>query len=104
MEFIGYQHAAALTAVYPPDQAIEYLLLGLTSEVGELAALHKRFIRDGQIVTDEEWKKELGDILWYVSQLATERVTLLEDIARTNIAKLADRANRGVIQGKGGER
>ena len=49
-------------------------------------------------------KKELGDVLWYVSQAAYELGYTLQDIAQENIFKLADRAQRKVLNGEGDER
>ena len=47
---------------------------------------------------------ELGDVLWYVAQLATELDLELEEIARANLEKLRSRAQRGVIAGSGDDR
>jgi NTP pyrophosphatase (non-canonical NTP hydrolase) len=48
--------------------------------------------------------KELGDVLWYVSQLASELGLELEDIAQANLEKLLSRQQRGVLSGNGDER
>ena len=48
--------------------------------------------------------KELGDVLWYVAQIATELGTDLETVARVNIMKLGDRKERGVLGGSGDDR
>ena len=47
---------------------------------------------------------ELGDVLWYVAQLATELGLELEQIAQNNLDKLASRAARNVIGGSGDRR
>ena len=44
---------------------------------------------------------ELGDVLWYLSELCTRLEIRLEDVAARNVAKLADRASRGVLGGDG---
>jgi NTP pyrophosphatase (non-canonical NTP hydrolase) len=48
--------------------------------------------------------KELGDVLWYVSQLASELGLELEQIAQGNLEKLLSRQRRGVLSGSGDER
>ena len=47
---------------------------------------------------------ELGDVLWYVAQLASELGFELEQIAEANLQKLASRAARNVISGSGDHR
>jgi NTP pyrophosphatase (non-canonical NTP hydrolase) len=48
--------------------------------------------------------KELGDVLWYVSQITSELGLELEDIAQANLEKLLSRQRRGVLSGSGDER
>jgi NTP pyrophosphatase (non-canonical NTP hydrolase) len=49
-------------------------------------------------------KLELGDVLWYVAQLASELGFSLDEIAQANLDKLASRAARNVIAGSGDHR
>jgi NTP pyrophosphatase (non-canonical NTP hydrolase) len=59
------------------------------------------------MVTDERRRamaKELGDVLWYVSQITSELGLELEDIAQANLEKLLSRRRRGVLSGSGDER
>ena len=47
---------------------------------------------------------ELGDVLWYVAQLATELGLELDQVAQANLDKLASRSARNVISGSGDSR
>ena len=98
-----YQRDTAKTAIYPIENAIDYCILGLCSEAGELAGKRKKQFRDGNI-TDNDLAAELGDVLWYVARLASELGCTLESIAVSNLYKLADRQRRGVIGGSGDSR
>lgn len=108
MNFNDYQSESNKTAKYPEDRAIEYLALGLTSEAGEVAGKIKKVIRDDSSNLSEERRSqiasELGDVLWYISQLALELNVSLESVAAKNIEKLSDRDARGAIGGSGDSR
>ena len=49
-------------------------------------------------------KDELGDVIWYLSQVATELNLNLDDIASDNLVKLFSRKERGVLHGNGDAR
>lgn len=109
MEFFAdYQEAAKASAIYPRTCAVEYVTLGLVSEAGEIAGKVKKILRDkqGDFTADDVIAIgfELGDVLWYISQLATELGLDLADIAAGNIDKLRDRQERGVLGGSGDKR
>ncbi len=108
MEFRDYQHFSRRTASYPREAWLSYPALGLAGEAGEVAEHAKKTIRDdGGEVSDERRAaiaKELGDVLWYVAQLASELGLELEDIARENLEKLFSRQRRGVLSGSGDDR
>jgi NTP pyrophosphatase (non-canonical NTP hydrolase) len=108
MQLAEYQRLARATAEYPREAWLAYPALGLAGEAGEVAEHAKKTIRDDRgAVTDarrEAMAKELGDVLWYVAQLATELGLELEDIAAENIRKLSSRQRRGVLSGSGDER
>lgn len=103
-----YQALARKTAIYPATRGIDYCIHGLTSEAGEVAGKWKKVIRDdgGQLMSDKAdvLASELGDVLWYVANLAAELGVSLQDLANENVRKLADRKNRGVIGGSGDTR
>jgi NTP pyrophosphatase (non-canonical NTP hydrolase) len=108
MQLSEYQRRSRRTAEYPRDAWLVYPALGLAGEAGEVAEHAKKAIRDdGGTVSDERraaMAKELGDVLWYVAQLASELGLELEDIASENLEKLSSRQRRGVLSGSGDER
>jgi NTP pyrophosphatase (non-canonical NTP hydrolase) len=109
MQFDEYQKKSRETAQYPSIvQSFVYPVMGLASEVGELLGKIKKIFRDDKgIVTDlkkQDISKELGDVLWYVAQVATEFDLKLEDVALANIEKLQSRLKRGTIGGSGDNR
>jgi NTP pyrophosphatase (non-canonical NTP hydrolase) len=109
MRLFDYQARSRATAVYPDAGAnLLYPTLGLCGEAGEVAEKIKKMIRDDDGVLSDERRaalsKELGDVLWYLAQLATEAELDLEAIAEANIAKLESRRERNVLQGSGDDR
>lgn len=109
MDFSEYQQMARRTARYPViGSQVIYPTLGLSNEAGEVAGKIKKIFRDkGGVIDGSErqaLKSELGDVLWYLAQVATELDLSLDDIASHNIAKLLDRQSRGKIQGEGDNR
>jgi NTP pyrophosphatase (non-canonical NTP hydrolase) len=110
MNFNEYQDRAKLTASYPEigGTLFVYPALGLAGETGEVVEKIKKIMRDeGGVVSDvkrEEIKKELGDVLWYLSEIARQLEIPLEDVAIANIEKLTSRYARGVVGGSGDNR
>ena len=68
-----------------------HLPFGLTGESGEVADLIKKHFGHGHVLDQDKLKKELGDVLWYLSQLAEQFGLELSDVAETNIDKLKKR-------------
>ena len=109
MDFKTYQKHARLTAQYPNLGSNNiYPTLGLVGEAGEVAEKVKKVIRDKEGIFDEESKKgikkELGDVLWYISNLCNEFNFELEEVALQNLEKLKLRAAKGKISGSGDDR
>lgn len=90
MTFDEYQKAARATAIYPRQHAITYPALGLGGESGEVEEKIKKFLRDGTL-DKEAVKKEMGDVLWYLANLACDLDLTFESIAQANVAKLKSR-------------
>lgn len=109
MTFDEYQKKSRETAIYPDKgNNFIYPTLGLVGEAGETAEKVKKILRDdGGKITDlkrGEIKKEMGDVLWYVAQMATEFGLSLEEVAALNIEKLQSRKERGMLHGSGDNR
>ena len=109
MDFKTYQKKARETAKYPNLGSNNiYPTLGLVGEAGEVAEKVKKVIRDKNSIFDEESKlaikKELGDVLWYLSNLCTEFDFSLDEVALNNLEKLKLRVAKGRISGSGDDR
>ena len=113
MQFNDYQTETKATAKYP-DVGNNFIFptLGLVGEAGEVAEKIKKLIRDKATDTPAkltetdrtEISKELGDVLWYLAQLASEIGVSLEDVATINLAKTQLRRDRDQISGEGDNR
>ncbi len=111
MDFDHYQKEASKFAIYanPGEHyKLMYLSMGTAGETGEVIEKVKKLIRPTEVVISDEKRadlnKEIGDILWYVSQLALALGLSLNDIAENNLQKLTDRHQRGVIHSEGDTR
>lgn len=110
MNMTEYQITASRTNMYPDDVMMQCLSLGLVSEAGEVADKLKKFYRDtdrgavakARLVKD--LMMEIGDCLWYVSQIAAECGYNMDEVAIANLNKLKSRAHRGKINGSGDDR
>jgi NTP pyrophosphatase (non-canonical NTP hydrolase) len=105
MDFSHYQRETIKTAIYPREHAVVYPALGLAGEAGEVAGKVKKALRDEDGTFSDDRKNairlELGDVLWYVAQVASDLGLELEDIAAANLLKLAGRQGRGALGGDG---
>tara|TARA_R100000152_G_C6781143_1_gene215039 strand:+ start:244 stop:570 length:327 start_codon:yes stop_codon:yes gene_type:complete len=108
MQMNIYQALVRNTAIYPREHSIIYPALGLAGESGEVCEKIKKYLRGDYTLSDEEkieeLEKEIGDVLWYLANLASDLHLSLEDIANMNIEKLQDRKNRNVLKGEGDNR
>ena len=107
--FESYQEEAVKTALnVKTDHPVIYPTLGLANEAGEVAGKIKKIFRDGKgKITQEDrsaLKYELGDVLWYLSQICTALEIDLKEVAASNLTKLLARKERGSIVGSGDKR
>lgn len=124
MELNEYQKKAMSTCM-PSCENFSYMFLNLVGEVGEFAskiakAIRKEHLNIGcndiiaGIHFDEyaenleqnrsDLKAECGDILWQLSSLCQVMGWSLEEVAEQNLAKLASRKSRNLIDGSGDNR
>ncbi len=96
MEFKLYQQEAKKTIqdyikVKESNKIVPFL--GLIGEAGSVITELKKNLRDGTAYTNykTKLKEELGDLLWYISAIATQNDLDLEKIAIDNLAKIKDR-------------
>lgn len=103
MTFEEYQAAASRTRVHP-DTSVNLSVknaMGLAGETGEVVDLLKKHHYHGKPLDVDELRKELGDVLWYLTDLCTEHGLTLADVAAANIAKLQRRYPDGFVKGGG---
>ena len=105
-----YQLKAETTFIVKKNK-IEYIALGLASEVGEVCDKLKKAIRDDETpLADMEYDKrlevmkELGDVLWYAAVLAAHMQFDLSSVAEMNLRKLDRRMQLDLIKGSGDNR
>ena len=87
-----YQLAAQRTSnTHTLSAKIENGLLGLFGEGGECADMYKKHIFQQHDLDFTHMAKELGDVLWYVAEIASGMRMTLDEIAQMNIDKLLAR-------------
>lgn len=105
-----YQAGAEATFIVEKSK-MEYLILGLLSESGEVADKFKKLIRDREgdindLTYDDRVAvgKEIGDVLWYTAVLAAQLHFDMSSIAEMNLRKLDRRMQMDLIKGSGDDR
>lgn len=96
MEFEIYQTEAAKTIQKnsSDDRHSDIIpFLGIIGEIGSVVTQMKLKLRDGESYVAYKTKlgEELGDVLWYLSAIATQNNLNLETIASDNLMKIHDR-------------
>lgn len=111
LSFNTYQNSTRKTAIYPKNtaqEAVLYCALGVSGESGEICNKVAKLIRDRGYEMSADFRKgvakEIGDCLWFLSELSSSLGFKLDQIARDNLTKLQSRFSRGVIKGDGDNR
>lgn len=74
-----------------------WAVAGLHAEAGELSELFEKAIRKGKNIDDlfDPIKDEIGDVLWYLTSVASLCGITLDEVMERNIEKLTERKNNG---------
>lgn len=102
MQIHEYQIQASKTdQVVDDEHSVIVPLLGLAGEVGTLLSEYKKYLRDGTAHQrfEEQVAEEIGDLLWYVANVATKFNLDLDDVAKANIEKTKSRWHDRVSNG-----
>lgn len=90
-----YQQLAERTSRFSregySDNRLLMATLGLAGESGEVVDYVKKVIFHGHSMDTLKLAKEVGDVLWYVSEICTSLDLKLEHITMLNLEKLAQR-------------
>ncbi len=77
----------------PETQAI-HALHGMVGEIGEIHSIYQKTFQ-GHEFNEEELRKELGDLMWFIAEYCTAMGWDMEDVAEQNISKLKKRYPEG---------
>lgn len=97
MNFNEYQKLARESARLDQDDVtrLTHWVLGLAGETGEVVEPIKKLIFYGTPIGRTQMVEELGDVLWYLTNIASEYGLYLDEIAEYNIQKLKKRYPEG---------
>lgn len=88
----------AMTTLNPALDKKDVLIngvMGLCGESGEVIDIVKKHLAQGHELDKEKIIKELGDVAWYMAEIATVLDVELEDVLMQNIEKLKKRYPEG---------
>ena len=83
-----------------PTERLLTAAVGMSAEAGEFTEIVKKIIFQGKAVNEENLfhlKRELGDIMWYVSQACIGLDISLEEVIQMNFEKLSARYPEGAF-------
>lgn len=88
----------AMTTLNPALSKQDVLIngvMGLCGESGEVIDLVKKHLHQGHALDSEKLLRELGDVCWYIAEIATALDADLDQVLDMNIAKLRARYPEG---------
>ena len=102
-----YREFTRDTAQYPKDVEMEYLMIGLANEVGEVLGKYKKHLRGDMMALEDFRSKlidELGDVLWYITRILDTLDVGMYEVMKRNVEKLSKRMIENTIKGDGDNR
>jgi len=101
-----YQRAAMRTANtnMPLGDRLANAGLGLAGEAGEAGGAIKKHLYHGHKLDKSALTEEMGDVLWYLAEVADALGVSLQQVAEANIAKLRTRYPDGFSEEASRER
>jgi len=90
---MGYQE---IIKQYSNDYDTNGLIyyMGLAAEAGEVLNDKVKSLKDGKVFSQAEIASELGDVLYYVTSIASVNGISLDTCFQSNLEKIKSRANR----------
>lgn len=77
------------------EQQISMMAMGLSGEVGEVIDILKKHLYHGKELDVDHLAEELGDVMFYLTNLATIFDLPMEDVLQENVEKLEKRYPQG---------
>ena len=99
MKFDEYQAGAMSTRL--PTADLQYAVLNLAGEAGEVTSKLAKSRRDKEPIDREAFALECGDVMWSLALIAEEIGISMAEMAQINLDKLASRKARGMLGGSG---
>ena len=98
-----YQEFTPTTIKFDKKVSLQYLITGISGEAGEVCSAYAKWVRGDydSVERDSRLTKELGDIMWFVSNLCHELNITMEELIEKNTTKLSKRLADNTIKGDG---
>ena len=76
------------------SEKLHHALFGISGECGEISSIFQKMLQ-GHPYSEEQLRGQIGDLLWFVSELCFVIGIELDDVAKENVEKLKKRYPNG---------
>ena len=97
MEIINYQLESTRTMKFD-ENVLMHCCMGMAGETGEVVDLIKKSVFYNKPIDKEKVAEEIGDIMFYIVNLATSLNLSMSDILQGNVDKLKKRFPNGFTE------